>query len=73
MVLADLKPNETAVIEGFENSPLVLKFLEIGLVPGAEVQFFAKAPLGDPIAVEVMGSKISLRIKEAKSIKIRLV
>ncbi len=73
MVLADLKYGQTAIIEAFENSPLVLKFLEIGLVPGAEVQLYATAPLGDPIAVEVMGSKISLRKNEAKTIKIRLV
>ncbi len=72
MVLSELKKGQTAVIENFENLHLALKFMEIGMVPGAEVLIYSLAPLGDPIAIEIEGSKISMRKKEAATVKIKL-
>jgi ferrous iron transport protein A len=73
MVLSELKKGQIAVIENFENLHLALKFMEIGLVPGAEVSVYSLAPLGDPIAIEIEGSKISMRKKEAATVKIKLI
>lgn len=73
MVLSELKKGQKAEIETFENIRLALKFMEIGVVPGAPISLYSVAPMGDPIAVDISGSKISMRIKEAKTIKIKLV
>lgn len=73
MVLSELKPGQTATIEAFADLRLALKFMEVGVVPGAEVSIYALAPLGDPIAVEVAGSKISMRLSEARTVKINLI
>lgn len=73
MVLSDLRKGQKAEIKSFDNLHLALKFLEIGVVPGAEVSIYSFAPLGCPIAIEIEGTKISMRKQEAKTVKIELV
>lgn len=73
MVLADLKPGQRAVVEGYIDHLMALKFMEMGVVPGATVELYAVAPLGDPIAVDVSGVKVSMRRKEAGTVKISLI
>jgi ferrous iron transport protein A len=65
---ADLRVGETATISGFNNEKLSLKLLEMGCLPGGKITFRMKAPLGDPICVEVAGYRLSLRKNEAKAI-----
>lgn len=72
MVLAELKPGQSAVIESFSDDLLALKLIEVGIVPGETIVFDSVAPFGDPIAIEVSGIKIGLRKAEANTIKIRL-
>lgn len=66
--VADLKPGEKGVISGFIDELLSLKLLEMGCLPGAEVTMNFAAPLGDPIAVNVSGYNLSLRVDEAATI-----
>jgi ferrous iron transport protein A len=73
MVLSDLKKGQKAEIKSFDNVHLALKFLEIGVVPGAAVSIYSLAPFGDPIAVDIEGSKISMRKQEAKTVNIELI
>ena len=44
--------------------------MEMGLVPGTELQFIGTAPLGDPLELEVRGYRLSVRIVEAQRIEI---
>lgn len=73
MVLSELQKGQTAKIEAFNDLKLSLKFLEIGIVPGATVSIYSFAPLGCPIAIEIDGTKISMRKQEAKTIAIQLI
>jgi len=66
-----LQPGETAVIESLTDTDMSLKLLDMGCVPGEEVVFEKTAPLGDPIAVMVSGSLLSLRKAEASTVRIR--
>jgi ferrous iron transport protein A len=68
--LADLKPGETAVIEGFINDELSNKLLEMGFLPGSVVRYNFKAPLGDPICVSISGYDLTLRLEEAVMISV---
>lgn len=68
--LADLKKREKAVITGFTDDTLSVKLMEMGCLPGTEVELELVAPLGDPIAIRVAGYHLSLRKSEAASIKI---
>lgn len=68
--VAGMKPGDSAVIAGFNDEALSLKFLEMGFIPGTAVRFNFTAPLGDPICVSVSGYDLSLRKQEAATILI---
>lgn len=44
------------------------RLLEMGIVPGVNLEITGKAPLGDPIEILVRGYKLSLRKNEAVNI-----
>jgi Fe2+ transport system protein FeoA len=44
------------------------RLLELGLLPGIDIALVQVAPLGDPIAVEFQGRRVSLRRSEAMGI-----
>jgi len=44
---------------------LKTRLLDMGAVPGTEIKVIKKAPLGDPIDVQIMGYHLSLRKDEA--------
>lgn len=47
------------------------RLLELGFLPGVEVQVLGAAPLGDPLDIEVRGCRFSLRRAEADAIAVR--
>ncbi len=66
--VADLRPGEKGVIRGFIDELLSLKLLEMGCLPGTEVTMRFAAPFGDPIAINISGYNLSLRVDEASTI-----
>lgn len=66
--VADLTIGEKAVIHSFNDESLSLKLLEMGCLPGAEVQMSGKAPMGDPICLNVAGYRLAIRKSEAATI-----
>ena len=42
-----------------------LRLLEMGITPGSTVRVVGRAPLGDPIELEVRGYRLSIRRAEA--------
>ncbi|OEK07466.1 FeoA family protein [Roseivirga misakiensis] len=66
--LTHLKIQEKGTIKGFTDETLSVKLMEMGCLPGAEISLELIAPLGDPIAIEVAGYKLSLRKSEASCI-----
>lgn len=44
------------------------RLLELGFLPGVEVQLLGVAPMGDPLEIEVRGCRFSLRRAEAEAI-----
>jgi ferrous iron transport protein A len=44
------------------------RLLEMGLVPGTEVKIVGRAPLGDPLELEVGGGRLSIRKAQAAAI-----
>ncbi|MEJ7578062.1 MAG: FeoA family protein [Pyrinomonadaceae bacterium] len=44
------------------------RLMEMGVVPGAPVQFVKAAPLGDPLEIRVRGYHLALRRTEAQTI-----
>lgn len=48
------------------------RLMDLGLIPGTEVRIVRKAPLGDPIIVEVRGYQISFRLSDASGIHVEM-
>lgn len=58
-------------IVSVDHSPISFKLTEMGLVSGQLITTLFKAPFGDPIAIELNGSVLSLRLEEAKFIEVK--
>lgn len=54
-------------------SDISSKLLEMGFYVGKEIQLIYKAPLGDPIAVQVGDYVLSMRKNEAKLILVESI
>ena len=50
------------------NSVIRHQLLEMGLTRGAKITLIRKAPLGDPLEIEVRGYRLSIRKSEAETI-----
>jgi ferrous iron transport protein B len=71
MTLKDLKIGRTATIlsVGGEGA-LRQHFLDMGVIPGAEITMVKYAPMGDPIEFEIHGYELTLRLADAQKIEI---
>ena len=70
--LSDLPIGSTGEVVRIDGTDDVcLRLLEMGLTPGANVCLRGKAPLGDPIEIELRGYRLSLRRSEASRVEIK--
>lgn len=74
MTLNELKIGQSAMINkvGGEGR-LRQHFLDMGVIPGAEVTFVKLAPMGDPMQLRIHGYELTLRIDDAKKIDVSLI
>ena len=69
--LSTLQPGQTAIITTMQQNGLVKRrLLEMGLVRGSKIKIIRRAPLGDPIEIEIRDYKLTLRKKEADTISV---
>jgi Fe2+ transport system protein FeoA len=64
-LLSKLNIGEHGIIETVKGGFLAPKLADLGLFEGSDVAILYRAPLGDPLAVEVQGTVVSLRREEA--------
>ena len=69
--LSTMKVGSKSEIIAIENSSIKSKLIEMGFLVGRSLEVVFKAPLGDPIAIEINSTVISLRKDEAAFIKVR--
>ncbi len=71
MTLAELSNNQVRFIEGFSSGePHLERLQSLGVIPGAQAEILRSAPLGDPLQVRVDGTLLSIRISDARKIKV---
>lgn len=72
--LSELKVGESAVIQNVGGQgELRQHFLDMGIIPGAEVTLVKFAPMGDPMELQVHGYELTLRLAEADKIQIHKI
>ncbi len=63
-----MKVGQSAVVESFTEEAVQLKLLDMGCLPGETISVVRVAPFGDPMAIDVSGSVISIRLDEANHV-----
>ena len=67
--LSDLSPGSSAVLRVLPiTGTSFLRLREMGLLPETRIKLVHRAPLGDPIEIEVRGYHLSLRKEEARQV-----
>lgn len=71
--LDEFKVGETGLIVKVEGEGRVRRRLfDMGVTPGAKVYLRKKAPLGDPIEINIRGYELTLRKSEAQLVVLKM-
>lgn len=72
MTLSNLEPGSSGLIEELKcDNKLTKRLLALGFVKGTQVTVKNKAPLGDPIIINLRGTDLAIRKKDASLIFIK--
>lgn len=65
--LSELEPGSAAVLREMPSAGMnFLRLREMGMLPGTRLKLIRRAPLGDPLEIEVRGYHLTLRKEEAE-------
>ena len=71
MTLKELQIGKSAVVDTVGGTGALRQhFLDMGLVPGAQVTLIKLAPMGDPMELRIHGYELTLRLDDAAQIGI---
>lgn len=74
MTLKDLKIGQSARIMSVGGTGALRQhFLDMGVIPGAEVTVVKFAPMGDPVELQIHGYELTLRLDDAAQIEAELI
>ena len=72
MTLKELAIGESAVIVSVGGEGALRQhFLDMGVIPGAEVTLVKYAPMGDPMELRIHGYELTLRLADAQQIEVQ--
>ncbi len=74
MKLSQLKPGQKGVVVSFDETDKKYrrKLLRMGILKGISFVFIRKAPLGDPVEIQVQDCFVSLRKEEAEIVNVEV-
>ncbi len=73
LTVAHLKRGDRGIIKEFSIDNIPLKLLEMGCLPGNEVELVQTAPFRDPMYLNINGSHLAIRKEMALLIEIELL
>ena len=74
MTLKDLQIGKSAVIRAVGGEGALRQhFLDMGVIPGAEVTMVKLAPMGDPMEIQIHGYELTIRLADAARIDVTLI
>lgn len=72
--MQELKAGQAARVKALGgNGELRQHFLDMGIIPGAEISFVKYAPLGDPMEFRLHGYELTLRVADAQKIEVEQI
>ena len=69
--LSDCQLGEAIEVLSIEDDFMATKLIEMGMTEHLKTKIVLIAPLGDPIAIDIKGFTLSLRISEAEKILVK--
>ncbi len=66
--IASLTKGEIGIIESFDVELIPLKLIEMGCLPGSEVELVQEAPFQDPLYIKINDSFVAIRKETAEQI-----
>lgn len=74
MTLKDIKIGKSAVVTAVGGEGALRQhFLDMGVIPGAEVTVVKYAPMGDPLELLIHGYELTLRLADAEKIEVKAI
>ncbi|NQU38795.1 MAG: ferrous iron transport protein A [Lentisphaerae bacterium] len=75
MKIKDLNIGQSATVVGYDCADRAYrhKLLRMGLIKGVSMKLLRKAPMGDPVEIEIKGFNLTLRKAEADALEIEPV
>ncbi len=73
VTVANLRRGQRGIIKEFSTDMIPLKLLEMGCLPGNEVELVQTAPFKDPMYLNINGSHLAIRKETALLIEIELI
>lgn len=72
MTLKELNPGESGIVESVGGEGALRQhFLDMGIIPGANITLVKYAPMGDPMELRLHGYELTLRLDDASRIQIK--
>ena len=71
MTLAQLDKGEKGVIEDLNTDMVPLKLIEMGCLPGNQIELLQLAPFKDPLFLNVNGAQVAIRKETAEHIQVK--
>ena len=71
--ILDLKKGQRGIIKDISAEIIPLKLLEMGCLPGNEVELVQVAPFKDPLYLNINGSHLAIRKETAIEIEIEII
>ena len=71
MTLAQLNKGEKAVVEDLNTDLVPLKLIEMGCLPGNQIELLQLAPFKDPLFLNVNGAQVAIRKETAEHILVK--
>ena len=74
MTLKDIKIGKSAVVTAVGGAgQLRQHFLDMGVIPGAEITVVKYAPMGDPVELRIHGYALTMRLADAEKIQVKQI
>ena len=71
MTLTQLNKGEKGVIEDLNTDMVPLKLIEMGCLPGNQIELLQLAPFKDPLFLNVNGAQVAIRKETAEHIQVK--
>jgi Fe2+ transport system protein FeoA len=74
VTLSNVKKGRMCVVEGIIATGILRqRMMDLGILTGTGITVTGTAPLGDPMIIEIEGSKIAIRKADARGIFVRYI